>query len=192
MALSKPALELITGLLLCGGAGRRMGGADKGLMSFHGKLLIDIAIDRLSPQVNALIINANRNRAQYLQRGLPVIADPVFGEQTPGYEGPLAGILAGLQTASTPWMVTVPCDCPLFPLELVSQLWAGRSAGGAYIAQHPTFALVPISSRTHLEHFLQHGQRKLGLWLAEVGASAVQPTDEAAFRNLNTPEDLGA
>ncbi|MFM8445985.1 MAG: NTP transferase domain-containing protein, partial [Actinomycetota bacterium] len=76
MALSNPALEPITGLLLCGGAGRRMGGADKGLISFHGKLLIDIAIDRLSPQVNALIINANRNRAQYLQRGLPVIADP--------------------------------------------------------------------------------------------------------------------
>jgi molybdopterin-guanine dinucleotide biosynthesis protein A len=189
MALSNPALEPITGLLLCGGAGRRMGGADKGLISFHGKLLIDIAIDRLSPQVNALIINANRNRAQ---RGLPVIADPVFGEQTPSYEGPLAGILAGLQAAKTPWMVTVPCDCPLFPLDIVRQLWAGRSAGGAYIAQHPTFALVPIASRTHLERFLQHGQRKLGLWLAEVGASAVEPTDEAAFRNLNTPEDLGA
>ncbi|NBW00156.1 MAG: molybdenum cofactor guanylyltransferase [Betaproteobacteria bacterium] len=192
MASPIPTTEPVTGLLLCGGAGRRMGGADKGLISFHGRLLIDIAIDRLSPQVNALIINANRNRAQYLQRGLPVITDPVFGEHAPSYEGPLAGILAGLQAADTPWMVTVPCDCPLFPLDIVSQLWACRSAGGAYIAEHPTFALVPIASRTHLEHFLQHGKRKLGLWLAEIGAAAVVACDETAFRNLNTPEDLEA
>lgn len=184
--------ESITGLILCGGAGSRMGGADKGLLDFHGKTLIDIAIDRLAPQVDALIINANRNLRDYQSRGLPVIGDPRFGEDDPGFQGPLAGILAGLQAMKTSWLVTVPCDCPLFPEHLVAELRRANQASqkGAYIASHPTFALIPASVTSHLEHFLQHGHRRLGAWLAEIGAASVVATQEAPFRNLNTPQDL--
>lgn len=189
--LNSPA-ESITGLILCGGAGSRMGGADKGLIDFHGKKLIDIAIDRLAPQVDALMINANRNLRDYQLRGLPVISDPRFGEDDPGFQGPLAGILAGLQVMKTPWLVTVPCDCPLFPDSLVAELRAAVQAcgHGAYIASHPTFALIPAAAQMHLEHALQRGHRRLGTWLEDIGAVAVAPTQEAQFRNLNTPQDL--
>ncbi|MBU3724450.1 MAG: molybdenum cofactor guanylyltransferase [Burkholderiaceae bacterium] len=187
------AAESITGLILCGGAGSRMGGVDKGLIDFHGKKLIDIAIDRLRPQVGPLIINANRNLRDYQTRELPVISDPRFGDDDPGFQGPLAGILAGLQATRTSWMVTVPCDCPLFPNHLVEDLLKANlgQQQGAYIASHPTFALIPASATSHLEHFLQHGQRRLGQWLAEIGATPVAAHEKAQFRNLNTPQDLG-
>lgn len=170
-----------------------MGGADKGLLDFHGKALIDIAIQRLAPQVDGLIINANRNLRDYQSRGLPVIADPRFGEDDPGFQGPLAGILAGLQAMTTAWLVTVPCDCPLFPDDLVARLRQASqdSPHGAYIASHPTFALIPASVTSHLEHFLQHGHRRLGAWLENIGATPIAAAQEDQFRNLNTPKDLG-
>src|SRR5205814_3308446 len=107
----------ITGLILAGGRGSRMGGVDKGLQAHLGMPLAMHALLRLSPQVGEVMINANRNLAAYESMGVPVWPDPL-----PEYPGPLAGWLAGLEHCSTPYMVTVPCDTPDFPLDLVERL----------------------------------------------------------------------
>jgi molybdopterin-guanine dinucleotide biosynthesis protein A len=184
--------EPTTGLILCGGQGHRMGGQDKGLLDFHGRRLIEIAIDRLRPQVDAMLVNANRNLPAYQALGFPVVTDPHYGEDHLTFQGPLAGILAGLNAMEHRWLITVPCDCPLFPLDLVSQLRRASATftRAAYIQSHPTFALIPVSAKDHLNHFLQHGRRKLGQWLEEIGAYPIPPGDESSFRNLNTPQDM--
>lgn len=182
----------ITGLILCGGAGSRLGGIDKGLANFHGKPLVDIAIGKLAPHVATLIISANRNLNDYTQRGYAVLKDQRFHDSGPHYDGPLAGILAGLSALTTDWMVVVPCDCPLFPNDLVARLVSAHEvcASSVYVENHPSFALIPKSSQHHLETFLQHGKRKLGDWLREAGAKAVSAGPESAFKNLNRPEDF--
>jgi molybdenum cofactor guanylyltransferase len=182
----------ITGLILCGGEGRRMGGVDKGLLSFHGKALVDIAIARLTTQVGQIMISANRNIQQYEQRNCAVLKDPGFQDDGPNYEGPLAGILAGLRSCTTEWLAIVPCDCPQFPLDFVSRLSLASEAHNtsSYVQGHPTFALLRKSELPKLEHYLQHGKRKLGDWLEEIKATPVPFELEDAFRNLNSPEDL--
>jgi molybdopterin molybdotransferase len=181
----------VTGLILCGGEGRRMGGVDKGLVSFHGKALVDIAIARLAPQVGKIIISANRNIQQYMQRECVVIKDPDFQDDGPNYEGPLAGILAGLRHCTTDWLATAPCDCPQFPTDFLSRLSsASTTANSSYVQGHPTFSLLRKTELPRLEHYLQHGKRKLGDWLQEIKATPVAFECEDAFRNLNSPEDL--
>lgn len=187
-----PAREQITGLILCGGAGSRLGGTDKGLAMFHGKALVDIAIEKLRPHVASIVISANRNLTEYQKRGYPVCRDRNVNEDDPHYDGPLAGILSGLIEIRTAWVVVVPCDCPLFPHDLVPQLMVKAQAfpKGVYVAHHPSFSLLPCSQRPHLESFLQHGKRKLGQWLDESGATPLAIGPEEAFKNLNRPEDF--
>ena len=182
----------ITGLILCGGAATRMGGQDKGLVCFHGRPLVDIAIDRLRAQVSQILISANRNCREYETRGYQVLKDPGFQDDGPNYDGPLAGFLAGLNAATTPWIMTVPCDCPRFPTDLVSQLIQASPNPDVvrYVAGHPTFSLVPVVRLKSLMAALQRGQRKLGDWLSEQQAVSIPVRDEEAFRNLNSPQDF--
>ena len=182
----------VTGLILCGGAGSRMGGADKGLMRFHGEPLVDIALRKLQPQISRVLISANRNMQEYGLRGVDVIRDPNPHSDIPRYDGPLAGILGALREVRSGWLMVVPCDCPLFPEDIVGTLAEATDAhpAGAYVRDHPTFAMVPASSLDNLETFLSHGGRKLGAWLQQLGATAIDGGPPEQFRNLNSPEDL--
>ncbi|MFN3630349.1 MAG: molybdenum cofactor guanylyltransferase MobA [Casimicrobiaceae bacterium] len=182
----------ITGLVLAGGMGRRMDSRDKGLVDFRGRPMVAHVIDRLRPQVETLIINANRNRDAYAAFGYPVIAD-----RLEGFAGPLAGLHAGLLAATTPWVVSAPCDTPFLPDDLVARLAAAIESTGAEIASvrtetqtHPVFALVACHLAPALSAFLHAGGRKIDLWFAQQRTVEVAFPDEAAFANINTPEDL--
>lgn len=196
MALSP---DQITGLILAGGQGSRMGGSDKGLMLFDDKPMIVHAIERLAPQVGPLIINANRNADIYSGFGFPVVADTP-NPQGEAFAGPLAGLLAGLRAATTDWVLTVPCDSPSFPLDLAQRLVAAQvdnGCGDLFVARtpvqsHPVFMLVHRELSAVLEAFLNSGERKLGFWQKQNGATFVDFPDEAAFANLNTPEELNS
>src|SRR5689334_20428419 len=111
-------LDPVTGIILAGGLGRRMGGVDKGLQPLHGQPMVAHVLQRLAPQVAALIINANQNPEQYTTLGAPFAAH-IVPDSIAGYAGPLAGLQAGLAAARTPLVVTVPCDSPFLPLDLV-------------------------------------------------------------------------
>lgn len=188
--------EAITGLVLAGGRARRMGGGDKGLRLLHGAPMVAHAIERLRPQVDGLIINANQNSAAYAALGYPVIAD----DETAGleaYAGPLAGILTGLSLCATPLLVTVPCDSPLLPTDLVERLFAALAARGAQLAVarsasglQPVFSLCRREVAGTLRDYLAAGGRKIDAWYAHLNFVAVDFPDEAAFANINTPEQL--
>lgn len=188
--------EAITGLVLAGGLGRRMSadgeGVDKGLVELHGRPMVQHAIERLAPQVSAVLVNANRSAQTYARFGWPVLADAVGG-----FAGPLAGLSAGLDAARTPWLVTVPCDSPFLPTDLVSRLASALVEHGAPIAlaragghAQPVFALVSCMLGDDLRGFLQAGGRKIDLWTARHGAVEVDFEDAAAFSNINTPQEL--
>lgn len=187
--------ESVTGLVLAGGMGRRMGGVDKGLMLLRGRPLVQHVIERLRPQVSSLVINANQNRERYAAFGHPVVADDVAG-----FAGPLAGLQAGLARTQTPLLVTAPCDSPFLPLDLVQRLLAGLETAGAQLAvartgaqPHPVFALCRRDVLTSLTAFLQKGGRKIDAWYADLAVAEV-PFDDAAdaFSNINTLEELNA
>ncbi len=187
----------ITGLVLAGGRGSRMGGVDKGLQNHLGLPLALHALMRLAPQVGHAMINANRNLGAYESFGVPVWPDAL-----PDYPGPLAGFLAGLEHCETPWLVTVPCDTPAFPLDLVERLTAAAAAQDAEIAMaatqsadgttqvQPVFCLLRTSLLESLVRFTQSGQRKIDRWTAQHRCIEVPFADEAAFFNANTPDDL--
>ena len=184
----------ITGIVLAGGLGRRMGGVDKGLVLLEGKPMVAHVVGRLAPQTGGVIINANQNRERYEALGYPVVADDVGG-----FAGPLAGLHAGMTRATTPFVVTVPCDSPFLPDELVSRLAAGLVRERAQLAvahtgeqPHPVFALVDRAVLPHLTAFLRDGGRKIDAWYATLAVAAVAFPDESAFRNINTPEELAA
>jgi molybdopterin-guanine dinucleotide biosynthesis protein A len=182
----------ITGLILCGGAGQRMGGMDKGLIDYQGRALVDIAIDRLASQVGSILISANRHHATYASRGVRVVRDTGFDPERPTFDGPLAGIQAGLFALETKWLMVVPCDCPMFPTDVVQVLSAVAVTSGhaVYVKDHPVFALLPSHAAPALDQFLNQGQRKLGEWLQKLPATAVSWEKTDAFRNINTPHDL--
>ncbi len=190
-----PAPTPITGLILAGGQGRRMGNVDKGLQPLRGRAMIEWVIERLRPQVADIVINANQNRAAYEQFGHPVIAD-----QVGGFAGPLAGLHAGLSVASTPLLVTVPCDSPFLPHDLVARLAGAREHASADLAvaktfdqPHPVFSLVRCAVLPHLSAFLESGGRKIDTWYATLKVVEVQFDDEAdAFSNINTRDELTA
>jgi len=191
-----PTTSDITGLVLAGGRGSRMGGVDKGLQRYQGQTLVQHALQRLRPQVGALMINANRNVDVYESLGVPVWPDALAD-----FPGPLAGFLAGLDHGATPWLQTVPCDSPCFPADLVARLAAACDATGARVAMaathedgqlqlQPVFCLLHSSLRDSLAAFLQSGQRKIDRWTAAQGCAVVTFDDAAAFFNANTLQDL--
>jgi molybdenum cofactor guanylyltransferase len=193
------ARDDITGLVLAGGRATRMGGVDKGLQSHLGVPLAMHALMRLGPQVGHLMINANRNLGAYEAFGVPVWPDALAD-----YPGPLAGFLAGLERAETPYLVTVPCDTPDFPTDLVERLGdallahdaeiamaATRGAAGGVQVQ-PVFCLMKATVMESLVRFTQEGQRKIDKWTAQHRCVEVAFDDEAAFFNANTTDELRA
>lgn len=182
----------VTGLILAGGEGRRMGGADKGLLDFRGKALVAHVVERLAPQVDALLISANRNPERYAALGYPVL-----GDDLPGYQGPLAGLRAGLAACATPWLVCCPCDCPQLPEDLVARLMAAAADKQAALAvavtpagMQPTFQLLRRELLPELDAYLAAGERRVGQWCRQRHAAEATFPDAAAFANLNSPEDL--
>jgi molybdopterin-guanine dinucleotide biosynthesis protein A len=183
----------VTGVVLAGGQGSRMGGVDKGLQPFRGKPMVAHAIERLAPQVDELLINANRNPEAYAGFGHPVIADEIAG-----FAGPLAGFERGLAHAHGALVATVPCDSPFLPRDLVARLRGALEASGAVLAvaktgaqAHPVFCLMRRSVHASLSEFLAHGGRKIDRWYASLAVAEVAFDDEPdAFLNINTREEL--
>jgi molybdenum cofactor guanylyltransferase len=190
----------ITGLVLAGGRGSRMGGVDKGLQNFQGMPLALHAVMRLGPQVGALMVNANRNLAAYESMGAPVWPDA-----TTDFPGPLAGFLVGLERCETPYLVTVPCDSPQFPADLVARLAvalcseeadlavaATRETDGS-VQLHPVFCLMRASVMENLVAFLAGGQRRIDRWTGQHRCAQVlfdREGDAAGFFNANTLDEL--
>jgi molybdopterin-guanine dinucleotide biosynthesis protein A len=183
----------VTGVILAGGQGSRMGGVDKGLQPFRGKPMVAHVVERLAPQVDELLLNANRNLDAYAQLGHRVIADEIEG-----FAGPLAGFERGLAHARGELVVTVPCDSPFLPLDLVARLRAALESAGAQLAvartgeqAHPVFCLMRREVHAGLSDFLASGQRKIDKWYASLRVAEVAFDDEPqAFLNINTREEL--
>ena len=183
----------ITGVILAGGRGRRMGGVDKGLQDLQGRPMVQWVLERLAPQVGSVLINANQNLARYAGFGCPVLPDRI-----PDFAGPLAGLHAALTYAATPLIVTVPCDSPFLPADLVQRLLTALVADKAELAvartgdrTHRAFCLARRELLPKLEAFLAAGDRKVGLWHASLNVVAVDFDGEAeAFDNINTAEEL--
>ena len=190
----------VVGLLLAGGQSRRMGGGDKTLRLLGGIPLIDRVIERLRPQVDALVLNANGDPARFARLALPVAADSV-----PGFAGPLAGVLAGLDWAFShrsdcPYVVSVATDAPFLPIDLVARLAQGLDEGSADLAcaasggrPHPVFGLWPVRLRDDLRRALvDQTIRKVDLWTARHRLATVPFADHPVdpFFNANRPEDL--
>ena len=185
----------VTGVVLAGGQGSRMGGVDKGLQPFQGKAMVSHVIERLSPQVDELLVNANRNVDAYAAFGHRVIADEIAG-----FAGPLAGFERGLAHASGRLVVTAPCDSPFLPLDLVVRLRAALEANEADLAvartgdqPHPVFCLMRREVHDSLRAFLGSGQRKIDRWYAQLRVAEVAFDDVPdAFLNINTREELSS
>jgi molybdopterin-guanine dinucleotide biosynthesis protein A len=181
----------VSGVILAGGLGRRMGGVDKGLQPLRGKPMVEHVLARLSPQVDEIIINANQNAETYARFGHRIVGDDIAG-----FAGPLAGLHAGLKAAKNPLVVTVPCDSPFLPEDLVLRLNASLGKNDLAVAKtgdqaHPVFALVRKSVLQNLETFLAGGGRKIDAWYSSLKYVEVLFDDEAdAFRNINTLEEL--
>jgi molybdopterin-guanine dinucleotide biosynthesis protein A len=186
-------ISSVTGLILAGGKGSRMGGVDKGLQAFRGKRLVDHVYERLAPQVGGIIINANQNQEAYRTFGVRVVSDAISG-----YAGPLAGMHAGLSVSKRPFLATVPCDSPFLAEDLIARLYARIDETGAELAvaktgdqPHPVFSLMRRGVLDHLADFLKEGGRKIDAWYASLNVVEVAFDDEAeAFSNINTREEL--
>jgi len=187
--------EQITGVVLAGGRGQRMGGVDKGLQELGGRPLVQWVLERLAPQVGTVLISANRNLPRYRQFGCTVLADSAAG-----FLGPLAGLQTALAHTTTRFLVAVPCDSPLLPTDLVQRLSDGMVRDGAELAVartgsqvQRTFCMVRRDILPTLDAFLASGDRKVGLWLASLNVIEVGFDDEAeAFSNINTTDELSA
>ena len=188
-------MQNVTGLILAGGQGRRMGGVDKGLQAFRGKRLVDHVYERLAPQVGGIIINANQNYDAYKSFGVRVVSDAIGN-----FAGPLAGLHARLSISRRPYLVSAPCDSPFLPGDLVARLFAGIEDSGAELAVartgkwlQPVFCLLRSGVLDHLTAFLKGGGRKVDAWYATLPVAEVQFDDETeAFANINTSDELKA
>ncbi|BBD78309.1 molybdenum cofactor guanylyltransferase MobA [Hydrogenophilus thermoluteolus] len=206
-----PNRPAVTGLILAGGEGRRMGGVDKGWVTWRDKPLIAWAIERLRPQVTQLLVSANRSLERYRALGYPVVSDAPEWR----FAGPLAGIAAGLAAAPSEWVVTVPCDAPLLPRDLVARFLAAAHKAGVLarpgvhgaetthdtlppvffahdgVRAHPVFLLVHRAHLPSLTAFLATNRRRIDAWYGTLPHSAVSFADEPdAFANCNDPESL--
>ena len=187
--------SLVTGVILAGGQGRRMGGVDKGLKLLRGKPMVAWVIERLAPQVDEILINANQNPAAYAGFGYRVIPDEIAG-----FAGPLAGLQRGLAEAAHDLVATVPCDSPFLPLDLIARLRGGLERDAADIAvartgdqPHPVFCLCRRSVLAGLTGFLADGGRKIDAWYSRLKAVEVLFDDQpGAFSNVNTEAELKA
>ncbi|GJG96382.1 molybdenum cofactor guanylyltransferase MobA [Cupriavidus pauculus] len=191
------ARDDITGLILAGGRGSRMGGTDKGLQPFQGTPMVEHTLRRLSPQAGPMLINANRNPDRYAAFGVPVIGDVI-----PDFAGPLAGMLAGLAHCQTRWMVTAPCDTPFLPIDLVARLAAAIATENADIAVpvtvdadgrrrlQPVFCLMPVTIADGLRAYVEAGNRKIESWITSQRLAQVMFEDALAFANINTLDEL--
>lgn len=183
----------ITGVVLAGGLGRRMGGVDKGLMLLRGRPMAAWVAEGLAAQVDELLINANQNGERYAAFGHRVVPD-----QIPDFAGPLAGLHAALTAASYPLVATAPCDSPFLPADLVARLLAAMKTNDADLTvartfdqPHPVFCLCRREVLPHLTEFLAGGGRRIDRWYATLKVVEVAFDDEAgAFENINTQEEL--
>ena len=183
------------GIILAGGLARRLGGGDKTLHELGGQPILAHIVARLRPQLDRLVLNANGDPARLARFGLPILPDTVAG-----HPGPLAGILAGLESAAAhgfSWVVSVPADAPFLPLDLVGRLHEGRDGAPLAVAAsagrtHPVVALWPVAMGASLRAALAAGQHKVG-WATDGAAIVVWPdTPVDPFFNVNTPADLAA
>jgi molybdopterin-guanine dinucleotide biosynthesis protein A len=185
--------DRVTGVILAGGLGRRMGGVDKGLKPLRGRPMVEWVVERFRPQVDELLVNANQNLETYAAFGHRVIPDAIGG-----YAGPLAGLHRGLSEAQCPLVATVPCDSPFLPLDLVSRLRDSLDTARADLAvartgdqPHPVFCLCRTSVLPSLTAFLAGGGRKIDAWYSALAVVEVSFDDnEAAFSNINTQDEL--
>ena len=185
-------IDDITAVILAGGKARRMEGADKGLITLHDRAMVDYIISALRPQAGNIIINANRNPEQYGAFGLPVVAD-MLGD----YFGPLAGMATGMHITDKPYIVTVPCDSPFIPDNLVDTLYRTLEDHQAEISvahdgarMQPVFALLRCELLPSLLAYLDEGGRKIDTWYQQHRLAHADFSDSPdTFMNLNTPED---
>ena len=183
----------ITGVILCGGRARRMHGQDKGLLRLAGQPLVAHAVQRLRPQVESLIINANRHLDTYENLGYPVVEDAVSG-----FLGPLAGMLTAMETSHTPYLLTMPCDSPLLPTDYAQLMHTALLRDQAELAVahdgdrlQPVFALLKTELQHSMRSYLEQGGRKIDLWFAQHKMALADFSHKPAmFRNINTPEEL--
>jgi molybdopterin-guanine dinucleotide biosynthesis protein A len=193
--------EQITGLVLAGGRGTRMGGVDKGLQPLHGDALAAHVLRRLAPQTGPLLISANRHPDTYAALGAPYHAT-IVADTLSDFPGPLAGMLAGLRAAGTAYLLSAPCDSPWLPADLAARLAHALDANDADIATvttvdargekslHPVFALMRTAVADDLAAFLAAGERKVRAWYARHKTVEVDFTDERAFYNANSLQEL--
>ncbi len=185
----------ITGIILAGGRARRMAERDKGLIELEGQPLIKYAINALLPQVDQLLINANRNTERYGEFGFPVISD-----QITGFLGPLAGMAAALQKSNTDYILSVPCDTPWVPIDLANRMLEAIKRENAELCvahdgerMHPVFALINKNRFTSLTKYLSTGERAVHRWCKQQHLAIADFSDQPkAFINVNTPEELAA
>lgn len=188
---SSPCLrQQVTGLILAGGRGQRLGGQDKGLVSLNGQPLVSHAISVLRGQVSEVVISANRNLADYASLHSTVVSDA-----QPGFPGPLAGLLAGLEAATTPWLIVIPCDAPLLPRSLLPRLAAAIGEADVAVVHdgehlHPVTALMRTGLAADLADYLASGGHKVRDWYQRQHCVTVDFSDcPEAFANLNTESD---
>jgi len=182
----------ITAVILAGGQGRRMGGQDKGLLNFNGRLMIEILIEALQNQQLDIVINANRNQSTYLSYGYPVVSDELTN-----FQGPLAGFACAMAVVKTPYILTLPCDSPLLADNFVERFIEthNREKAPVCVAHdgerlQPVYALIDTALLDDLKGFLQSGERKIDRWYAQHDYAPVDFSGEATmFENINTPED---
>lgn len=192
-ALTNERLK-ISAVILAGGRARRMGGADKGLALLNGRPLIARVLERIAPQVDELFISANRNLDQYRLFGHPVLPDA-----SPDFQGPLAGLLRAMTEAAHPLILSVPCDTPFLPDDLVGRLADALDESSADIAipicgeqVHRAVCLCQRRLLPGLENFLAQGGRRVGEWQSMLRRVEVPFGDERSFLNLNTADELAA
>ena len=191
--MSAAAKATVTGLILAGGQARRMGGIDKGLVELQGRPMIAHTIERLSAQVDQLLINANRNLECYRT----IAQCPVVRDDLNGFEGPLAGMAAGLKHAQTDFVLTVPCDSPLIASDLAKRLEDARAGRASLLSVahdgdrlQPVFALLSTGLLPSLLEFLARGERKIDRWYAQHDyVTADFSGQQDTFLNINTPEE---
>ena len=189
--MNTPDKHDVTAVILAGGKGRRMDGRDKGLVKLADRALIEYVIDAIEPQVETILLNANRNQEKYAIYGYPVISDELAD-----FQGPLAGFLSALNNATTTHIVTLPCDGPLLPDDLVDRLISAWITDDAEIAvahdgnrMQPVYALIPTSLSASLNVFLEEGGRKIDIWYEKHRIALADFSDcPETFRNINTDE----